>query len=149
MTKVGEYAAAHPITIGGTTYDNNAVGDTCYDIVENIKTISSATHTTGVVKGWRMPSATDWRYIFEGFGGPTVASQPAGVEEDMAYGNAPNLRNAINAACGNISLRTLAYWSSSELSYNSSFVCSYFFATSVFAFIGKGSFACVRPVFAY
>ena len=149
LTKVDEYAAAHPITIGGTTYDNNAVGDTCYDIVKNNQTISSATHTTGVVKGWRMPSATDWRYIFEGFGGPTVASQPAGVQDDMAYGNGPNLRNAINAACGNISLRTLAYWSSSEESYSNFFVCSYRFATSDFVFIGKESFACVRPVFAY
>ena len=149
LTKVGEYAAAHPITIGGTTYDNNAIGYNCYDEVRNDQTISSMTRTSGVVKGWRMPSVTDWRYIFEGFGGPAVASQPAGVENYMVYGNGSNIRNAIDAACGNTSLGIYIYWSSSGKPYDSSIAWTYSFGGSEIYSYGKDSQIRVRSVFAY
>ena len=149
LTKVGEYAAAHPITIGGTTYDNNAIGYNCYDEVRNDQTISSMTRTSGVVKGWRMPSVTDWRYIFEGFGGPAVASQPAGIKEEIVYGNGSNIGNAINAACGNTSLRIKYYWCSSENSDYSNFAWSYWFTDSYFYHLGKDSQIRTRSVFAY
>ena len=63
---VGEYAANHAITIGGTTYNTNAIGKTYYDQVTDDMSVSSATRTDGVVKGWRLPSVTDWRYVFDG-----------------------------------------------------------------------------------
>ena len=148
LTKVGEYAAAHPITIGGTTYDNDAVGGSVYDIVKNSQTTSSATRTTGVVKGWRIPSVTDWRYIFEGFGGPSVASQPAGIEDDMVYGNGKNLSNAINAACGNTTFRP-GYWSSSENYNSSSEVYMYHFDKSKFFSLLRINKIYTRSVFAY
>ena len=147
LTKVGEYAAAHPITLGGTTYNSNALGNTIYDKVARSQTTSSATRTTGVVKGWRMPSVTDWRYIFEGFGGPAVASQP-GIENKEVYCNGEDVKNTINAACGNTALGG-CYWSSSEGAQYSVEVCVYHTFYSYFWWILKSNKMNVRAVFAY
>ena len=148
LTKIDEYAAAHPITIGGTTYDNNALGDAYYDSVKDDQTTPSATRTAGVVKGWRMPSVTDWRYIIEGFGGPTVASQSVGIADQVVYGDGLSLRSAINAACGNTSCKSL-YWSSSVDSNSSSYLWGYVVTDSYFYNIGTISEVSVRSVFAY
>ena len=147
LTKVGEYAAAHPITLGGTTYNSNALGNTIYDKVARSQTTSSATRTTGVVKGWRMPSVTDWRYIFEGFGGPAVASQP-GIENKEVYCNGEDVKNTINAACGNTALGG-CYWRSSEGAQYSVEVCVYHTFYSYFWWILKSNKMNVRAVFAY
>ena len=174
LTKVGEYAADHPITIGGTIYNCNAIGATCYDIVADDVNASSATRTTGVVKGWRLPSVTDWRYIFDGLGrqkasltlvakrlgGVTTFSEdatptdPNGVEEGMLYRNGSNgssLRNAINTACGNDAMHYSRhyYYSSSQLSSISERAWVYFFTDGQFTYYAKTNPYYVRAVFAY
>ena len=145
--KVGSYAAAHPITIGTTTYITNTIGDAHYDIVANDQNTSSATRTTGVVKGWRMPSVTDWRYIIEGFGGPAVANQ-AGVTDRSAYGDGSALRSAINTACGNEDLRDYLYWTSSR-GPSDGYTWSYRINNSFSSEIGNHAVGYVRAVFAY
>lgn len=172
LTAVGNFASSHGITIGGTPYNTNAIGATYYDQVHfGIgEGFSSAIRTTGVVKGWRMPSVTDWRYIFDGLGrqkagltlkaifASTVYSDnatptnPASIFSPMFYGDASNassLRAAINEACGNTALHNYLYWSSSEDEYDSSKVCVYDFSISEFFSGGKTGELYTRAVFAY
>ena len=150
LGKVGDFAAAHPITIGSTTYDTSTTGSTYYDQVQGNKSVSSAT-ATAAQTGWRLPSITDWRYIFEGFGGPKVSEQ-AGVNggTGMSYGNGEALYNAINTACGNTALTRSNYWTSSEYAGNSDYVWYYGFWDGVtdIAKKAQGQYQ-VRAVFAY
>ena len=166
LTKVGEYAAAHPITIGGTTYNTSTTGDTYYDIVASDVNTSSATATSKQT-GWRMPSVTDLRYIFDGlgrqkagltlvaksYGGSTIFSEnatptnPKGVQDMMRYcngGNGHSLLAAINTACGNGALQYYFYWLSS-----SDKVWVYNFGEGNFILYPKTNDYNVRAVFAY
>jgi hypothetical protein len=146
---VGTFAGTHAINIGATTYNTNAVGATYYDQVADNASVPSATRTTSVVKGWRIPSVTDWRYIFEGIGGLTVASQSAGVSDCMDYGNDSDIRNAINAACGNTALQSDGYWNSSENYDDSLYAWEYNFHWGKLYSFYKANNDYVRPVFAY
>ena len=177
LTKVGEYAAAHPITIGGTTYNTSTTGDTYYDQVANNPVISSATRDAGVVKGWRLPSVTDWRYIFDGLGrqkaGLTLTNKkddgsivycnnvtptdPLGVVNGRYYykdgdaDGASSLRAAINAACGNEDLQSGDYWSSSEyddMDQNKAWYYQFYYGK--FSWTNRTTYDCyARAVFAY
>ena len=167
LTKVGEYAAAHPITIGGTTYNTSTTGDTYYDLVANNQATTSATATSKQT-GWRMPSVTDLRYIFDGlgrqkagltlvaksYGGLTIFSEnatptnPKGVQDMMRYcngGNGHSLLAAINTACGNGALQYYFYW----LSSSSDKVWVYNFGEGNFILYPKTNDYNVRAVFAY
>ena len=167
LTKVGEYAAAHPITIGGTTYNTSTTGDTYYDLVADNQATTSATATSKQT-GWRMPSVTDLRYIFDGlgrqkagltlvaksYGGLTIFSEnatptnPKGVEDMMRYcngGNGHSLLAAINTACGNGALQYYFYW----LSSSSDKVWVYNFGEGNFILYPKTNNYNVRAVFAY
>lgn len=177
MTGVGGYAATHAVTIGGTTYNTNAIGSTCYDQVANNQFISSATRDAGVVKGWRLPSVTDWRYIFDGLGrqkaGLTLTNKkddgsivycnnvtptdPLGVVKDRYYykdgdaDGASSLRAAINAACGNEDLQSGDYWSSSEYDDTDQNKAWYYrFYYGKFSWTNRTTYDCyARAVFAY
>ena len=167
LTKVGEYAAAHPITIGGTTYNTSTTGDTYYDLVANNQATTSAT-ATAKQTGWRLPSVTDLRYIFDGlgrqkagltlvaksYGGLTIFSEnatptnPKGVQDMMRYFNGDNghsLLAAINTACGNGALQYYFYW----LSSSSDKAWVYNFGEGNFILYPKTNNYNVRAVFAY
>ena len=167
LTKVGEYAAAHPITIGGTTYNTSTTGDTYYDLVADDQATTSVTATSKQT-GWRMPSVTDLRYIFDGlgrqkagltlvaksYGGLTIFSEnatptnPKGVQDLMRYcngGNGHSLLAAINTACGNGALQYYFYW----LSSSSDKVWVYYFGEGNFILYPKTNNYNVRAVFAY
>lgn len=58
------YAQEHPITINGTKYENSTTS-TYYD-QSTSSSVSYETREGNVLKGWRLPSATDWHYVFEG-----------------------------------------------------------------------------------
>jgi len=158
LTKAGEYAAAHAITIGGTTYNTGTTGDTYYDQVADNESTSSAT-ATALQQGWRLPSVTDWRYIFAGLCGlASPAPDAGGVNDGMVYGTDPTLRNAINTACGNEALiydnyvygNTGGYWSSSDHDADSSHAWYYRFCDSEFCWsANKTTTKHVRAVFAY
>lgn len=164
-----------PITIGGTTY-NTAIS-TYYDQMEKNATEYPYAPET-ITQGWRLPSVTDWRYIFDGLGrikgGLTLTSQefnkpetrvddarptnPAGVTELLYYRNGTDgsaLADAINTACGNTALPTTGnyclYWSSSELfpATNDHETWAYRFDGGCFTKYGDVSSFRVRAVFAY
>ena len=174
-TKVGEYAGTHGITIGGTNHNTNAIGATYYDQVASNEATTSATRTAGVVKGWRLPSVTDWRYIFDGIGriknGVTLTAKhssgtpvyssnatptdPLGVVDNMYYykdndvAGYSTLLAKINEACGNSALKSSLYWSSSEYSDNSFKAWWYSFNLGTFGWRDKTVYDYVRAVFAY
>ncbi len=177
LTAAGTYAAAHPITIGGTTYNTSTTGDTYYDKVASDHTTTSAT-ATAQQTGWRLPSVTDWRYIFDGIGriknGVTLTAKdssgtpvyssnatptdPLGVysimrykKDDDAHGNS-TLRAKINEACGNDAMQSNVYWCSSERLEINTDVWFYNFIRGEFIWSDKSGYwdsYCVRVVFAY
>ena len=148
LTKVNTYAGNHPITIGGTKYNTNTTGSTYYDRVTNDKTTSSATATSQQT-GWRLPSVTDWRYIFQGLCSGPSATSPVGVADGGAYGTGSTLQSAINTACGNTAIGAFGYWSSSA--HNSIDGCVWIYKFDVGKFVyGDGTGGSrVRAVFAY
>ena len=108
------FAANHPITVGGMIYNTNAGGDTYYDLVTTGTENPSNTRTGDVIKGWRVPSVTDWRYIFQGLCSGPSATSPVGIASYGNYGNGSTLRNAINTACGNTNLQNAWYHANSN-----------------------------------
>lgn len=149
QSKVGTYASTNAVTVGSTTYNTNSgsSGSSCYDVVTNSTSTASNTRTGSAAKGWRIPTVTDWRYIFAGIGGPSATS-PVGVGSGTAYGNGSTLRSSINTACGNTALQPY-YWSSSELSGSTGNAWYYGFNYSYFYITSKSNINYVRAVFAY
>lgn len=158
LAAVNTYAGSHAITIGGTTYNTGTTGDTYYDQVADNESTSSAT-ATALQQGWRLPSVTDWRYIFAGLCGlASPAPDAGGVKDGMKYGTGSTLRDAINTACGNEALiydtyvfgDTGGYWSSSDHDADSSHAWYYRFYDSKFCWsANKTTTKRVRAVFAY
>ena len=152
LAAVNTYAGSHAITIGGTTYNTGTTGDTYYDQVTDNESTSSAA-ATALQQGWRLPSVTDWRYIFAGLCGlASPAPDAGGVKDIMAYGTGSTLLAAINTACGNTALisDTDGYWSSSDHDANSSHAWYYRFYDSKLCWsANKTTTKRVRAVFAY
>lgn len=163
LTAVGTYAAAHPITIGSTTYNTSTTGSTYYDRVASDQTASSAT-AAAIQTGWRLPSVTDWRYVFDGLGrikgglaisdgtNDLTPTSPLGVSDDMVYrdgDDGSSLRAAINTACGNTALQSFFYWSSSEYTDYSDYAWYYHIYNGKFCWLFKTNYYYVRAVFAY
>ena len=85
QTAIGTYAGYHPITIGGTTYNNTNAWASVYDVVTNDNIAPSATAAT-LHQGWRMPTVTDWRYLYAGIFGKSPTT-PIGVNKNLDYYN--------------------------------------------------------------
>jgi hypothetical protein len=89
LTAIGTYAGNHPITIGGTTYNNTNAWTSVYDVVTNDNTATSATATT-LHQGWRMPTVTDWRYLYAGIFGKSPTT-PIGVNKGLNYSSGSDI----------------------------------------------------------
>ena len=125
-TRVEDFAANHPVTIKGVTYNTNTLGGTYYDRVAYNQSLASASRTDAAQVGWRIPSVTDWRYIFEGAtaGNPDgkrgSATNPVGIgnstPNNISSGEGAIFGAAINALCGNeyLIVKSYYYWSSSQ-----------------------------------
>lgn len=85
LTAISTYAGNHPITIGGTTYNNTNACTSGYDVVSDNNATTSATATT-LHQGWRMPTVTDWRYLYAGILGKSPTT-PIGVNNNLGYYN--------------------------------------------------------------
>ena len=95
------FAAKHPITIGSTTYKTNSFDNyndgvfQTFDWVANSTTTASNTHDGAALKGWRIPTVTDWRYIFYGLCGSPSPTNPAGIGHQIDLsGNPLTILNA-------------------------------------------------------
>ena len=150
-TAVGTFAANHPITLG-KEFNTNAGGDSFYDQVANNSNTPSNTHTGAAPKGWRLPSVTDWRYIFQGMceDAPDApkATDPVGIRNTAYYGYAEDLAEAINlASIWNIERDF--YWTSSEYVNEAASAWCYEFNDSGMSKMSKSTGGFVRAVFAY
>lgn len=130
----GKYDEVQECAQIGGTGDNKYKIDTGTDV-------TSASRTTAVDKGWRIPTVTDLRYIFDdlkdkGATGSKVmpsavnATTPIGIMDHngqyysdydtSSYSNGASLRNPINYLCGNNYLESQYYWLSSQVKNTSS-----------------------------
>ena len=98
------FADKHPIKIGSTTYNTNSFdnyNDGVYqtlDWVDNSTTTASNTHNGAALKGWRIPTVTDWRYIFYGLCGSPSPTDPAGIGHKILLSSDP--LTTLNASPG-------------------------------------------------
>ena len=147
---VGSYALSHSITVGSTTYSTCAIG-AYYDRVKINTSTSSATRTgdPDLVKGWRIPSVTDWRYLMAGLVG-TDATDPKGIDEDDTFGTSA-LLPIINTICGNNSLENNGYWTSSDVDDEDAEDEAWIYSLSQFVFLqyGHSTPMHLRAFFAY
>lgn len=156
QTAVNTWAASHPAPQGDVTYNTNSIGSYPYDYVSSNQSASSKTHGGEFYRGWRIPSVTDWRYIFQGLAGASATS-PAGIAREKANNStsgadateAATLRNAINTACGNTNLQAGAYWSSSVDYNNNNWAWGYTFSSGNWFNYNKDNLPHVRAIFAY
>ena len=87
-----------------------------YDVVADDEKTSSATATGNAQTGWRLPSVTDWRYIFEGLGGIS-ATDPAGIHGAYEYFEEGDQRLMLLTTLNDnyhANLLENFYWTSSE-----------------------------------
>ena len=145
-TAVGSYASSHSITVSSTNYNSCAIS-AVYDQVEDNTNNTSATRTGDLVKGWRVPSVTDWRYLMAGLTG-TSATSPAGINEDDDYGTS-TIVPIINTICSDNRLAYEGYWSSSEVKNNNLQAWIYNIGTTEFVKYGKTNQQFLRAFFAY
>jgi hypothetical protein len=151
-----DYADGNPIRLDGvnynkTKYENNGLTTADYDVVNNSQTTSSAT-SGELKKGWRIPSVTDWRYVFAGIGGlePTTPTNPVGIKDAEVYTNSTTLRANINAACCNENLLTKVYWTISDVTSHHDYEWYFNFSNNKTYYNSESSSkSCVRLVFAY
>ena len=163
LNAVGKYADSHPIVIGSTTYATSSHGSSAYDSVEyHIKynntdpepdTYPTNTATGAARQGWRLPTVTDWRYVFEGLCGSPSATDPVGIKQNRGpYAeNTATLYSTLNSKARNM-VESGYYWTGSDESDTMVWFFSFNQGSSGikgFFSLGKGSNYYVRPVFAY
>lgn len=124
MSAANTWASNHPVTVDGTTY--SSCSTSAYDQVTDGGSTSKP-KSSGAEKGWRVPSVTDWKYIFAGIGGKTVDN--SAVTGGIVYstdkdegGDDGSHRALLNKWCGQAwnattkpqAVQSTLYWSSSE-----------------------------------
>ncbi|MBQ4386840.1 MAG: fimbrillin family protein, partial [Prevotella sp.] len=106
-------------------------------------TVTSWANSHSVSGGtWRLPSADDWKYMFQGCGGGTYTST---LSDGMSYSYG-NFRTKLNAL-GSYDVQSNNYWSSTE--YDSGNAWRYYFGSSMFAWNAKSNRGYVRAVLAF
>ena len=160
MSAANTWASSHAVTVGSTTY--NSCSTSAYDQVTDGGTTSKP-KSSGAVKGWRVPSVTDWKYIFAGIGGKAVDNST--VTQGILYssgtdsgGSDGSHRALLNKWCGQAwnatttpqAVQSGIYGSSSERAEDASRTWLYNFNLSLFNYAGKSyNDYYVRAVFAY
>ena len=118
-------------------------------------TYPTNTATGNARPGWRVPTVTDWRYVFEGLCGSPSATNPVGIKSGRGpYSeNTATLYTTLNSKFGSIGKLVEGgyYWTGSVES--STFAWFFSFntgeGTKGFFYLGNENNYFVRPVFAY
>ena len=108
-TTLATWASSHSVNVGGTIFSTDNGGIYDYTSGET----SYKPRTDAVVKGWRLPTMCDWRYLMNTYLG-TSLTDPAKVGHGTTIGNFSSLRSAINTDCGNTNMQSAAYGSGSR-----------------------------------
>ena len=162
LTAANNYAGQHSVVIGSTTYNTSPNGSDAYDRVEyhykdetgrEPDTYPTNTATGNARQGWRLPTITDWRYVFEGLNGSPSATDPVGITQNRgpyADNNAALLSKLNSLLSTDAQLREDVYWTSSDEADNSAWFFSFLSSgTKGFFYLPKTNSHYVRPVFAY
>ena len=167
-TAVETWVGNHAAKIAGTTYKADNMGQRksgdpfqSYDAVPSGTNNSNQT-ATSEIKGWRVPTVTDWRYVIAGLGGHDSvtghsATDPVGVADNGTYysgSTKPEYYKGIDAKCQNSVManhgNSCIYWTGSTASgESSSKVWRYNFVHDYFMWVEPGDNAFVRTVIAY
>ena len=94
------------------------------------------------VGSWRLPSADDWKYMFQGCGGDTYKSN---LSDGMSFNNG-NFSSKISNAGGTI-MQSGNYWSITT--YSSDQAWNYRFDSNKFVFAEQSSTSYVRACLAF
>ncbi len=124
------------------TWDNsgsNNGGKTAAELVADRATYNAVTGGT-----WRLPSADDWKYMFQGCGGDTYKEDLTDRME-FSYGD---FRTKLIAAGGeSADVQSVYYWSATE--FGSGIAWSYYFYNGKFETASKSSHIYVRAALAF
>lgn len=105
-TTLASWASSRDVNVNATHYqtDNGGV----YDYVNGGES-TYKTRTSGVVKGWRLPTVCDWAYLMLGYG--VINAIPSGgiTHGSTVWGSFVSLRTAIDNATGGTSMKTGDY----------------------------------------
>lgn len=152
-------------TILGSNYDtvkDNAGANDALQPSTDEGWESSKTFTGAARKGWRIPSVTDFRYVFEGLANVS-ATNPVGIVDQACHypANAPQsgstyyatpdntLQSAINVACKNTNLHAQFYWTSSVYEGEGNKGWRFHFLNNVWHFNSITEMSLLRAVLAY
>lgn len=155
------FADKHPIKIGSTTYKTNSFDNyndgvyQIFDWVDNSTTTASNTYNGAALKGWRIPTVTDWRYIFYGLCGSPSPTDPAGVGHKILLSSDP--LTTLNASPGydlDLSRGAINYCTNSGIRVENEKKVWYIYFPTDYApyfeyFNDYGDVCHLRPVFAY
>ena len=154
---ISSYASNHPLVIGSTTYTASFINEdnnnyfTYDEVASNTESASNTSNSTR--KGWRMPTVTDWRYIFYGLCGSPSPTDPAGIADKGALGSS-NPLTTLNADYQgyHANLQEDKYYCTSSGVPGENNVWYIRFLTSApqtTKYNKTGYNGCLRPVFAY
>lgn len=118
QTLVSNWTASHAVKIASNTYDalNSNVTSGGYDEVNPKASPVTSTLSDSQVKGWRVPTVTDWRYVFKSLCNNTGIVVTEAMVDRAAIPNGTSMRTSINGACGNNGIpneETAVYWTGS------------------------------------
>lgn len=154
-----KFAANHPITIGSTTYKTNSFDNynggayQTFDWVANSTETASNTYDGAALKGWRIPTVTDWRYIFYGLCGSPSPTDPAGIghQNDLS-GNPLTILNASPGYNLDLYSGAISYCTNSGIKVGSDekvWYINFRYAPYFEYYNNYGASCYLRPVFAY
>lgn len=166
MSAVQTYANNNKVTLNGVEYSGSSNFTTSmYDVVtSNASASTQVTPSVSIRKGWRMPSVTDWKLVFDGVErfspGYGKAYNTNGIVHQATFGLGQSTCQAINkkihgSATGSganyLGNGNQAYWVNSGSTYSSRAWYYYFRDTSKYWYDSNTSTDRnqVRAVFAY
>ena len=116
-------------------------------------TYPTNTATGAARQGWRLPTVTDWRYVFEGLCGSPSATDPVGIKQNRGpYAeNTATLYSTLNSKARNM-VESGCYWTGSDEADTRAWYFSFnqeSYGVKGFFSLNKEDSYYVRPVFAY
>ena len=126
------------------TWDNSGDNNDDKTAAELVAAWASSNEVTGGT--WRLPSADDWKYMFQGCGGDAYTEE---LTDDMEFSHG-DFRTKLKAAGGDSAdVRSSCYWSATEYDFNSNCAWYYYFLDGRFWWSYKESNGYIRAALAF
>ena len=158
LTAVYNYDTNHHIYQISSTLMSSAYDRVEYHVKVNNTdpepdTYPTNTATGAARQGWRLPTVTDWRYVFEGLCGSPSATDPVGIKQNRGpYAeNTATLYSTLNSKARNM-VESGCYWTGSDEADTRAWYFSFnqeSYGVKGFFSLNKEDSYYARPVFAY